>query len=53
MKKLGGPDDKICGKHREEERQRFLEELEKISNRVEDWPEWKKEGWAVLDLEES
>ena len=29
----------------------FLEALEKISKRVAQMPEWKKEGWAILEEE--
>jgi NTP pyrophosphatase (non-canonical NTP hydrolase) len=28
----------------------FLSELREISKRVDKWPQWKKEGWALLDL---
>lgn len=34
--------------HQEEERV-FWEEIERIAKSVDEWPEWKKEGWAVLD----
>lgn len=27
----------------------FQKRLAAISAQVEDWPAWKKEGWAVLD----
>lgn len=29
----------------------FIEALEEISKRVEKMPEWKKEGWAILEEE--
>lgn len=27
----------------------FWEKVHKIAKQVEEWPQWKKEGWAVLD----
>jgi len=27
----------------------FIDALEEISERVSNMPEWKKEGWAILD----
>jgi hypothetical protein len=34
--------------HTEAERL-FFEEIERIAKSVDEWPEWKKEGWAILD----
>lgn len=36
-------------KKEEAEHQKFLEALEVISKRVDKWPAWKKEGWAVFE----
>lgn len=27
----------------------FIESLKQISRKVENWPQWKKEGWVILD----
>lgn len=27
----------------------FWQELEKVSQNVDTWPEWKKQGWYILD----
>jgi hypothetical protein len=27
----------------------FIEALEKIGEKVDKWPAWKREGWAILD----
>ena len=27
----------------------FWESVHEIAQEVESWPEWKKEGWAVID----
>ena len=29
----------------------WIAELEKIATNVDKWPQWKKEGWAILDKE--
>jgi hypothetical protein len=34
-----------------ENSQGFIQGLEKIGEKVDKWPEWKREGWAVLDKE--
>jgi len=31
----------------------FLDGINEIASRVEKWPEWKRQGWAILDLSES
>lgn len=30
----------------------FWNSVEKIAKTVDEWPDWKKEGWAVLDKRE-
>lgn len=33
--------------------EKFVEFLEEVGETVSKWPEWKKEGWAILDLHDS
>lgn len=35
-----------------ETNENFIEILEEIGEAVQKWPEWKREGWAILDLKE-
>ena len=33
--------------------EKFVEFLEEVGENVSKWPEWKREGWAILDLHNS
>ncbi len=33
----------------DKEDKEFLEQLEQISKKLDEMPEWKKNGWAILD----
>lgn len=35
-----------------ETNEHFIKSLQDIGEAVQKWPEWKREGWAILDLKE-
>lgn len=35
-----------------QEEKEFWEKVEEIAKQVDEWPQWKKEGWAILDMRE-